>query len=126
MAITHVKILSKLTIPGGGYSLTGVAKNNKIIVSGEISGTYLSAEGLDLETEGGPQVLGLEKIDFISFDVKTINGTASVNAGLTTATYNHNLHRIFPALDGKTKPTDAQVCVVKFLAVGDGLEVAGL
>jgi hypothetical protein len=126
MAITAIKVLSRQTVPGGGSSLTGVAKNNKQIVSGEITGGYLSAEGLDLEAKGGPAALGLETIDFISFDVKTVNGTASVANGVVTATYNHNLHRIFPALDGDTKPTDAQVCVVKFLAVGDGLEVAGL
>jgi hypothetical protein len=126
MAITAIKVLSRQTVPGGGSSLTGVAKNNKQIVSGEITGGYLSPVGLDLEAKGGPAALGLETIDFISFDVKTINGTASVEAGVTTALYNHNLHRIFPELDGDTKPTDAHVCVVKFLAIGDGLEVAGL
>jgi hypothetical protein len=126
MAITHVKVLSRQTVPGGGQSLNGLAKNNKQIVSGEISGTYLSAEGLDLLSVGGTHALGLEKLDFISFDVKTINATASVANGVVSATYNHNLHRIFPALDGDTKPTDGHICVVKFLAVGDGLEVAGL
>ncbi|MBW2638357.1 MAG: hypothetical protein JRC86_12735 [Deltaproteobacteria bacterium] len=128
MAVTAIKVLSRFTVPGGGRSLTGVAKNNKQIVSGEITGGYLSDEGLDLEAFGGGHLasLGLDKIDFICFDVKTINAVASANAAVASATFNHNLGRIFPALDGDTKPSDAQVCVVKFMAIGDGAEVVGL
>ena len=40
--ITAIKQLGSFTIPGGGNTLTGVSKNNKVMVWGEITATYVS------------------------------------------------------------------------------------
>jgi hypothetical protein len=55
-----------------------------------------------------------------------MDGTESVAAGVLNATYNHNLHTIFVCIDGGTKPTDADVCVIKFMAIGDDFAAAEL
>ena len=117
--ITQLKVLSRFDIPGGGKTATGTASNRKAIVTGELQGTYLTTGGIGFQARGGPQAIGLSTIDFISFDVKSVAGSVQADEALYNATYNHSTGNIFVCNDGLTKPTDADACVIKFLAVGD-------
>jgi hypothetical protein len=118
-AVTQIKVLSKFNIPGGGRTATGLPSNKKTIVVGELVGAYLTSGGIGLNAEGGPLAFGLNTIDFIDFDVKSVAGTLQVDEALYNATYNHSTQTIFVCVDGLTKPTDADSCIIKFFAIGD-------
>ena len=74
-----VKILGRSPLPGGGRSDAGAARNNKVEVWGQITGTYTS-----LGTAFNPQDIGLSAIDHI--DLQTINNSAAAAKGLYTIT----------------------------------------
>ena len=117
--VTQIKILSKFNIPGGGRNALGFPTNNKTMVVGELQGTYVSDAGIKLSAEGGALALGLTTIDFIDFDVKSVAGNVQVDEQLYTATFNHSTKNIIVCVDGLTKPSDADACIIKFMAIGD-------
>jgi len=125
--ITHVKVQGRFTLPGTGSSLTGTSKNNKEIVWGELSATWADTTGLDLNESGGPKAFGLETLDFVSFNVKSVNGVFNIDEGIWTAEYNTSTQKVYVVLDGLTNPTsEGHVCVMGFLAIGDSASTASL
>jgi hypothetical protein len=117
--ITHVKELGRFTIPGGGRTLGGVAKNNKIIVWGEISGTWEDSNGLNLNNEGGRTALGLDTLDYIAFEVKTSGGTNNADEACFTAHLGRDSEEIYVLNDGSTNPSAADTVVLAYFAIGD-------
>ena len=117
--ITYLKELGRFTIPGGGGTNTGIAKNNKIVAWGEISGIWEDTNGLKLSVLGGVPALGVSKQDFIGFSVITSGGTASTHEAVFTAALNTTTSNIMVVLDGLTAPAEADVVVLNYLVVGD-------
>jgi hypothetical protein len=78
--ITSIKELGRFAIPGAGHTLSGIAKNNKVLVWGEIIGSYVST-GINLENEGGLHALGVTSADFISL---TVTKTGAAGTTLPT------------------------------------------
>ncbi len=118
--VTKVLIQSTFTIPnGGGRTLTGGASNNKVMVTGEITGSHVDTNGMNLDAVGGARALGLLTIDFIDFDVKSGAGTVQVDEGILNAAFNHSTQEIHTCIDGNTNLTQGNVIVLKFLAIGD-------
>ena len=125
--ITHIKELGRSPLPGGGHTLTGVAKNHKVMVWGEISGSWADGTtGLNLSAKGGVRALGLETLDFVSFNVRTVDGTANVDEAIHTAEFDVTNNIIVVVVDGLTNPTAGNVCVVRYFAIGDGIAAAEL
>ena len=74
--ITSIEELGRYTIPGAGHNLAGVAKNNKVLVWGRLTGLYVST-GLDLAAEGGKLALGVEPADHINLSVRYTGATGT-------------------------------------------------
>ena len=117
-----VKVLYKQTL-GGGRTLTGGAKNSKVLVVGEIKGTYVST-GLALNKFGGPTAFGVSTLDFVSLDTRVIAGVTDPAAEvLFLANFDASGNKIFLLEDvgaaNPATPSDADAVTIRFLAVGD-------
>ncbi len=126
--VTHVKELGRVTLGGGmgGNTLTGVAKNEKVLVWGEISATWADTTGIKLTDSGGPRALGLATMDYVQFDVKKVDTTFNIDEGIWTAAYNTSTENIMVVIDGLTNPTAGNVCLINYFAVGDNAAVSEL
>ena len=120
--ITKIKILSKVKLPGGGHTTAGVAKNNKVMVTGEITATYVST-GINLANEGGVKALGANSADFIKFTLGTTDGSAIADDKLYLIQLDHADGLIYMLEDigaaNAAAPTDADSVTLKYLLVGD-------
>ena len=118
--ITAVKELGRFTIPGGGSTLAGVAKNNKVMVWGEITATYVAA-GLDLDGVGGVAAFGVDVLDYVDFEVSNIDGNDPATVIMFSAYLARATNKIFMLDDtgGDAKPEDAEAVTLKYLACGD-------
>jgi hypothetical protein len=122
--ITSIKILGRVVLPGGGQTNTGVAKQNKTIVWGEIIGTS-AATGFDLAgyESGGVKMLGLETLDVIDFEFRSVSGSAMANDKLYLADLNRDTNKIFMLEDvgaaDSIVPTAGDTIKLRFLAIGD-------
>lgn len=125
--ITHIKELGRFTIPGGGFTTAGAAKNNKVMVWGEISGTWVDTNGLRLDNEGFPEALGVSTLDFVNVWVKTTGGNASDDQDLKLAEVDSVTGNIFVVeTDADTNPTAGDTVVLGYFAIGDSNAVADL
>lgn len=118
--ITAIRQLGSFTIPGGGNTLTGVAVQNKVMVWGEITATYVAA-GIDLSGAGGVTALGVTTLDFVRFEVSKLDGNEPASQVHFVAALAVDEDRIY-LLDnvaGDAKPEDAEVVFLKYLACGD-------
>ena len=123
--ITAVKVLYRHPL-GGGQSATGVAKNTKVLVCGEITATWADT-GIAVNKTGGVTAFGVSTLDFVKLQVKTlgISGTATGPAAekLMPASYDVVNKKIFVVIDeGQSTPANpvaGQTCVIAFVAVGD-------
>jgi hypothetical protein len=118
----NVKILYSQSL-GGGFSLTGGAKNTKRLVVGEITGTYVST-GLAVNKLGGPAAFGLVTMDFLKVVPWTLNAAYPEQAKLFTADYDVTNQKIFcndeiGAAGAGNDPADGEAVVLRFVAVGD-------
>ena len=117
--ITHVKELGRVALPGTGSSLSGEAKNQKVMVWGEISGTWTDTNGLKLVAMGGIEALGVSALDYIQFHVKSVGGAFSGDEAIFTAALGTDSEEIYVVVDGLTNPTAADACVMSYFAIGD-------
>jgi hypothetical protein len=121
--VTHIKILGKFTIPGGGSTLTGVAKNNKVMIWGELEGEYDAAgNGINLTPRGGAATaFGLETLDHLSLTVKTSNAVDAAATVLQSAQLAVDADNVFVSIDDAegTEPTDSHAVIISFFAIGD-------
>lgn len=130
--ITTIKILGSYPIPGGGRNATGQPVNQKIMVWGQLEGTYDATKGLDLTTRGGLQAFGVSTADFFSFEVKQcgVAGTRTnpttlkgFEAGRENENGGGNVGSIF-VIDQVgaatvTPPSDNDLITVNFVVCGD-------
>jgi hypothetical protein len=75
--ITEIKELGRLTIPGGGHKAGGVPANDKVMVWGRITATYVST-GISLIGAGGFRALGVTGTgDLVSLQPRQGGATAA-------------------------------------------------
>ena len=124
----QVKVLYRQSL-GGGVDATGVAKNTKILVIGEITGTYVAA-GLAVNKLGGPNAFGVRNLDFLKLNPITIDSIYPTAEKLFKADYDVTNQKIFLLEDlgaaDPAKPADADVVLLKFIAVGDDADAPEL
>lgn len=121
-----VKILSKFTVPGSGFTSAGVAKQNKQVVVARMDVTSYTTGGESLT----PADLGLETIDFVSAEVSQA-GASLINpaAGLFFSAQHlrsTSLLLIHEETDAGTQLDSTDLATVHILAVGDSAFVADL
>ena len=123
--ITSIKELGRFAIPGAGHSLSGIAKNNKVMCWGEIIGTYVST-GLNLANEGGIHALGVTNADFISLTVTKagVTGTRTYPAQQLTFLANIDAaNKIFicdqVGADNPAVPTSGDLITIQYFVFGD-------
>ena len=130
--ITTLKTKGRYSIPGGGKSLQGAAKNNKVMVWGQLEGTYSASVGLDLGPRGGLRALGVSTVDFFSFEIRQagVSGTRTnptqqklFKAGYEPETGAGNVDSIFCFDDlgqgSPAQPSADDLITVDFLVIGD-------
>jgi len=122
--ITSIKELGRYTLPGGGFTTAGVAKNNKVVAWGEIIGTYKST-GIDLTAKGGSLALGVSEIDFIDLTVtKTgvAGTTVPVSDKLSLANINATWKIFVVDEEGQANPavpTAGDIITIQYMVMGD-------
>jgi hypothetical protein len=119
--IEQIRHRGKITLPGGGHDLNGV-QTQKALVWGQLRMYYLSA-GVKLHERGGANAIGLNNIDFITFEPQQ-TGTAGtptyeVDEGLHDIGYDVANGLLFVVIDGATEVSDADYTIANYLAVGD-------
>lgn len=102
---------------GAGFDSTGTPVQSKMRVWGELNVTSYTTGG---ETVS-PADIRLETIDFINFDVRTVNdaGTEPAAANLLNARYINSSQKVMIKLDENTEVTSTQDASVMFDAVGN-------
>ena len=123
--ITTITEYGRFAIPGGGHNTAGVAQNNKVMVWGRLVGTYVTT-GLDLAGAGGRKVFGVNKLDFLSMDVRYCGATSTTvptDIKLFLATLEESSDKIFVAdevgTDTPAEPSDGESVTIDFIAVGE-------
>ncbi|KKN92391.1 hypothetical protein LCGC14_0208820 [marine sediment metagenome] len=126
--ITAVKILYRQSL-GGGQNELGVKKNSKILVVGEITCTYVAA-GVAVDKTGGDNCFGVTDIDFVKILPLTIAAAYPTAQKLFKADYDVTNKKIFLLEDmgqaNPAVPSDADACVLRFVAVGDDADAPEL
>lgn len=121
-----VKVLSRTTKNKGGFDSNGVAKQDKVEVSGIINVSSYTANGEPLSAAD----VGLATIDTIHFDVESVNnaGTVPVATAIPLAAYDRTGARVIIVSDhGTDTPVvTGEAAVVRFVATGDSAHVAEL
>lgn len=121
--ITSIKELGRFAIPGAGHTLSGVAKNSKVMAWGEIKGSYVST-GINLHAEGGIRALGVTSADFISLNV-TMTGTGAVvptalNGNLANLDVNHKIFIVDQVgQDNPDIPSAGDLITIQYFVFGD-------
>lgn len=126
--ITTVKEYGRYAIPGAGHNLQGQAKNNKVLVWGQLIGTYVTT-GMDLEAIGGLKALGVSTCDFFCFNVRysgAAGTTVCTDMAVPVVDYEQasgNPGKIFVADEAGAaniaEPTDADIITIDFLVIGE-------
>jgi len=117
-----ITVAYRLNLPGGGRAVDGGgAVNNKVIVAGEIDVTSYTASGEPL----APKDIGLTNIDYIGFDVRSVNDavTEPASGAIPMAAYDDVLDLLIINIDhgADTAVTTGEDANVRFIAVGDAL-----
>ncbi len=120
--ITAVKVLYRQSL-GGGQNADGVKKNNKVLVVGEITATYVAAGIACNKLGSGGSCFGVTNIDFVKIEPTLIATAASSDDSLLAASYDHVNQKIFLIEDlgaaNPAVPSDQDAIVLKFICVGD-------
>lgn len=113
----NVTTTYKSPILGGGRNQSGLAVRNKVMVAGVVNVTSYTTGG---ETVN-PQDLGLETLDSIYFNVRSMNNalTEPLAATIGLAGYNRTLNKLMVNTTGTTEVTSTQKAIIGFLAIGD-------
>lgn len=119
--ITAIKVLYRHPW-GGGFNAAGNRVNNKVLVVGEVTCTYVST-GIAVTKVGGHNAFGVTNLDFLKLEMVTVDGTYSANRSLLIASYDHVGSLIFIVEDegaaSPVVPSDGDAVVFRFLALGD-------
>ncbi len=123
----NIKTLSRFTVPGGGYTTAGVAKNNKTVVIGQMSITSYTTGGEVVS----PASVGLDAIDFLTaLDIRTVNNAATEPAAtaIPLSAYIQSTNKLLIIIDHdtNTEVNSGEAASLRFLAVGDSGTVADL
>jgi hypothetical protein len=126
--ITAVKVLYRQSL-GGGQDGSGVQKNTKTLVVGEITATYDNL-GVRCDRAGGASAFGLLQVDFVKVLPLTIDGDYPTAGKCFVASYDTVNHKIFLIEDlganGSEEPTDGDDVVLRFVAIGDDADAPEL
>ncbi len=126
--ITAVKVLYSQSL-GGGQDENGTKKNTKRLVVGQLTATWVDT-GIAVNRAGGPSVFGVDKLDFVKFQVLTINSLYQDAKKLKIASYDVTNQKIFLTMDEgqatPANPTAGWTCVINFLACGDDADAPEL
>ena len=125
MAI-DVKILGRSRIHGGGYTTTGIAKNDKEMVWAQVSVTAYTNAGEPFI----PSDMGLTNFDALFLDLRSVQDavTEPISGAIPMAAYSDVLQVLVINIDhgADTAVTDNQAAVVNCLAIGDSASQADL
>jgi hypothetical protein len=124
----QVKVLYRQSL-GGGKTLNGQSKNTKILVVGEITGSYVAA-GLAVNKLGGPSAFGVTTLDVLELDVRSVAAVETTIEKLQLACYDVTNQKIFITEDigaaNPAVPSNADAIVIRFLAIGDDADAPEL
>ena len=119
--ITAVKVLYRHTLSGGRSAL-GAGANDKVLVVGEITATYVAA-GIAVNKVGGDNCFGVRNIDLLKLETVTSNAVYTGAEVIQLASYDYENFKIFYVVDEgaatPVKPTDGHAIVLRFLCIGD-------
>ncbi len=119
--IEQIRHRGKIVLPGGGHTLTGV-QTQKALVWGQMR-WYIKTTGVKLSERGGPNAIGLNNIDFISFEPQQTGTAASatyeVDEGLHEIGYDVANGLFFVVIDDGTAVSGTDYTIANYLAVGD-------
>ena len=119
--ITAVKVLYRHPW-GGGFNDAGNRVNNKVLVVGEITCTYVST-GIAVNKVGGHNCFGVTNLDFLKLEMVTVAAAYTGAGSLIIGSYDHTNQKIFIVEDegaaSPAAPSDADAVVFRFLALGD-------
>ncbi len=132
--VTKVQPLGRVLLPGGGNTLTGVQVQQKVLVWGKITCTYVStgvnpASATGVLGAGGsfPKAMGVDTLDFVEL---TLNGTDGADATkdlIRTFQLDTGSDLIFglESIGGANSaaPTDGDALDLRYFAVGDAHSV---
>jgi len=117
-------------LPGGGHTTSGAPVQNKVLVVGELNVTWKNSTGIDFTAGAGggddaAKVLGLETLDFVDFEFASTDGAAPADEKLYLFALNRNTDFLFGFEDigqgTSAAPSDTDVIVITYMAVGDAL-----
>ena len=119
--ITAVKVLYRHTL-SGGRSASGAGANDKVIVVGELTASYVST-GIAVNKVGGANCFGVLNIDLLKLEAVTSNGVYTATRAISIADYDTVNQKIFYVVDEGAAtpalPSDGHVVVLRFLCIGD-------
>ncbi len=126
--ITAVKVLYRQTL-GGGQDAGGVKKNDKVLVVGEVTATYVST-GIAVNKLGAGACFGVRNIDFVKIEPTLIAAARPSNDVLFHASYDHAGQKIFMTEDlgaaDSAAPSDADAIEFRFICIGDDADAPEL
>ena len=119
--ITAVKVLYRHTL-SGGRNAAGAGANDKVLVVGEITATYVAA-GIAVDKLGGPACFGVTNIDLLKLEAVSSNAVFTGSEVISIAGYDHINQKIFYVVtEGAATPavpTDGHAILLRFLCIGD-------
>ena len=128
--ITKVQELGRFSLPGGGNTTAGVQVQNKVLVWGVITATYVAA-GINPAAAGSlfgasgtlAKTFGVENIDFCELTLTVTDGQVADKDNVRTFVLDRGSDLIF-GLEGigqaqATLPTDGDAVELSYLVVGD-------
>ena len=119
--ITAVKVLYRHTL-SGGKTTSGAGANDKVLVVGEITATYVAA-GIAVNQLGGGNCFGVRNIDILKLEAVTSNAVSSDARLISIAGYDHVNQKIFYVVDEGAAtpavPTNGHAILLRFLCIGD-------
>ena len=119
--ITAVKVLYRQTL-SGGRSASGAGANDKVLVVGEITASYVST-GIAVNKVGGDNCFGVRNIDLLKLEPVVSGSTYTDTRAISLASYDYENFKIFYVIDegaaDPADPDDAVVVTLRFLCIGD-------
>ena len=128
--ITAIKQLGRIQLPGGGNTIGGVQKQNKIVVWGQITATYVST-GINLSNEGDVKALGVDNLDFLEIVVDVNSTDDNIDKDNLTLVNLDTTNDLIFALESlgqanAAAPGNADAMTLRYWAIGDAADAAEL
>ena len=126
--ITAVKVLYRHTL-SGGFNAAGAGANDKVLVVGEITATYVAA-GIAVNKVGGVNCFGVTNIDILKLEAVSSNAVFTATEAISLASYDHINQKIFYVVDEgqatPAEPSDGHAILLRFLCIGDAADAPSL